>query len=66
MNFGKIVLYPVIGLAALWLAGKVIGFAVGLLFQIVIPLAVVAGIGFVVYSAFSRRSLPASRNKTLP
>ncbi|MCW5938764.1 MAG: hypothetical protein KF884_05545 [Fimbriimonadaceae bacterium] len=57
-SFGKILLYIVLGAVALWVGFKVVGIAIGLLWSVVLPLAVFAGVGYLVYRAVRPKALP--------
>jgi hypothetical protein len=62
----KKVLLVVVGvIVGLWVLKAVVGFALALLFQFVIPVLVIGGIAYGLYYAFGRKALGGGR-RTLP
>lgn len=57
----KVILGILAALAGLWLVGKVIAIV-----NFLLPVIVVAGIGYVVYKFSSAKGLPGSSRKPLP
>ncbi|MCW5937945.1 MAG: DUF5326 family protein [Fimbriimonadaceae bacterium] len=65
-GIGKLLLYIALGVLALWLAGSVLTWAIALVFKVLIPVLVIGGLGYLVYRAFSRKSLTGSDRRSLP
>lgn len=62
MSFWKFLLYAVGGLIAIAIALRVLSFAVHVIFNVLVPVAVVLGIGYVVYRIATRdKALPGNR-----
>jgi hypothetical protein len=66
MSFGKLVLYLVLGFIAIIVGVKIVGAVVGWLLGILIPIAVVAGVGYLVYSLIRPKSLNSRTRSPLP
>jgi hypothetical protein len=57
-TIGKILFYAALGAIALWFGLKVVGIALGLIWGVVVPLGVLAGVGYLVYRALRPKALP--------
>jgi len=62
----KLGLTIILVVVALGIAVKLLAFAVHLVFSIVIPVAVLAGIGYVLYSIYGRKSIGGGGRRYLP
>jgi 1,4-dihydroxy-2-naphthoate octaprenyltransferase len=63
----KKVLLMIVGIiVGLWALKLVVGFALALLFQVVVPVLVIGGIAYGLYYAFGRKALGGGSRKTLP
>jgi hypothetical protein len=62
---GKVVLAVIGFFLAIWLLKAVVGVALAFIFNVVVPIALVAGIAYVGYLVFSRKALGGGR-RTLP
>lgn len=60
MNIWKVILAVVLVLVAVSIAVSILQAVFGLLISVVIPLAVVAGIGYLIYLAFRPKSIGGS------
>ncbi len=69
MDFGKLVLYVILGLlgigVGLWLIRTVVATVIALIFTVVIPVAVIAAIGYVLYRLLRPKALGGS-GRSLP
>lgn len=65
-SFWKTVIIVVLGLIALKIAAGLVGAIFGLIFNILLPVAVVLGIGWVIYRLSSGKSLTGGSKRTLP
>jgi hypothetical protein len=66
MSFGKFFAYLVLIVVGVWLGFTLLGWVVKAVLGLAIPIALVAGVGFVGYKIAEKKGLVGSRRRTLP